>query len=217
MSQNIRKNESLAPGAAAGTCPSPLFLLSFFTALLSFSFSPLCVRSFFLFLPLSSLSLHVLTFPYTPPFWVLYVCMVIGPFAACAGTLITLLTLLTLKTLITRHTHALCFAFRHVLLINFELMWKFGLKDLAKCCKKNKRVKEDCKKFHDCDTFFELVFMGMCNVPMYKTKRQGNSPCVMSCRFLPVCAASVWSATRGTGAVRHVEWLLGFPEHRHRL
>ena len=48
----------------------------------------------------------------------------------------------------------------YALLINFALMWHFGFKRLVEITKKGKKVKEDVKKFNDCDSFFYLVFEG---------------------------------------------------------
>lgn len=48
--------------------------------------------------------------------------------------------------------------FRYCLKIVFAAMWPFGLGALAGL--QGTRVKEDCKKFNDCDDFFHLVFLG---------------------------------------------------------
>lgn len=39
-------------------------------------------------------------------------------------------------------------------------MWLFGFKELSSELKKDKRVKEDCKKFNDCDNFHDVVYEG---------------------------------------------------------
>ena len=40
------------------------------------------------------------------------------------------------------------------------MMWHFGFRELVEEKLKMKRVKEDGKKFNDCDHFFHLAYMG---------------------------------------------------------
>ena len=49
---------------------------------------------------------------------------------------------------------------RYCLIINHVMMWKFGFQSLAKLLQKSKRVTKDCKKFNDCNQFFNIVFDG---------------------------------------------------------
>jgi len=46
-------------------------------------------------------------------------------------------------------------------MINFAMMWYFGFATLAGKLGKAKSVKKDCKKFHNSDQFFEVVYEGI--------------------------------------------------------